>query len=196
MMKTRHFRTAIFGGFRKKDVVDFLAEERRKQDEELESLRETAGALEDSVNVLQGEKESLQDALRRKELSENDSAVRLEELKMQLVREKQRADDLEAGSAALWKRIAALEARLSGGGAPPAEEAPPEPAPPAEEPGRLSRPARPEDRQPQGAPEPASPKLAHSAMPRTPLQPEPSRAASPGKSAIQRLLELARKKGS
>ena len=37
-MENRSFRTALLGGFRKKDVVNFLAEDKRRQEEALQDL--------------------------------------------------------------------------------------------------------------------------------------------------------------
>ena len=40
-MENRNFHTAFLGGFRKKDVVNFLAEDKRRQEESLQELNLT-----------------------------------------------------------------------------------------------------------------------------------------------------------
>ena len=39
-MEGRNFHTALVGGFRKKDVVNYLAEEKRLQQEQVQDLRQ------------------------------------------------------------------------------------------------------------------------------------------------------------
>ncbi len=45
-MEARNFHTALLGGFRKKDVVAYLAEEKRLQEGQLDELRRAVGELE------------------------------------------------------------------------------------------------------------------------------------------------------
>ena len=76
-MDQRNFHTAFLGGFRKKDVVNFLAEDKRRQEESLQELNvqldeaseqikqlmeQRDNALE-QVQVLHSEREELQAAL-------------------------------------------------------------------------------------------------------------------------------------
>ncbi len=48
-MEARNFHTALVGGFRKKDVVDYLAEEKRLQEEQLAELRRLQSDLEEQL---------------------------------------------------------------------------------------------------------------------------------------------------
>ena len=48
-MDRQSFHTSLLGGFRKKDVVAYLAEERQRQRQELEELQEKLAALEHSA---------------------------------------------------------------------------------------------------------------------------------------------------
>ena len=45
-MENRNFHTALIGGFRKKDVISYMAEEKRQQEELLEELRSSQTELE------------------------------------------------------------------------------------------------------------------------------------------------------
>lgn len=49
-MEGRNFHTALIGGFRKKDVVNYLAEEKRLQEEQVEELRRNQTELEQQLD--------------------------------------------------------------------------------------------------------------------------------------------------
>ena len=49
-MEGRNFHTALIGGFRKKDVVRYLAEEKRLQEEQVEELRRNQAELEQQLD--------------------------------------------------------------------------------------------------------------------------------------------------
>lgn len=49
-MEGRNFHTALIGGFRKKDVVAYLAEEKRLQEEQVEELRQSQAQLEQQLD--------------------------------------------------------------------------------------------------------------------------------------------------
>lgn len=49
-MEGRNFHTALIGGFRKKDVVRYLAEEKRLQEEQVEELRRSQTELEQQLD--------------------------------------------------------------------------------------------------------------------------------------------------
>ena len=49
-MEGRNFHTALIGGFRKKDVVRYLAEEKRLQEEQVEELRRSQAELEQQLD--------------------------------------------------------------------------------------------------------------------------------------------------
>lgn len=49
-MEGRNFHTALIGGFRKKDVISYLAEEKRLQEEQVEELRRSQAELEQQLD--------------------------------------------------------------------------------------------------------------------------------------------------
>lgn len=49
-MEGRNFHTALMGGFRKKDVIRYLAEEKRLQEEQVEALRRGQAELEQQLD--------------------------------------------------------------------------------------------------------------------------------------------------
>lgn len=49
-MEGRNFHTALIGGFRKKDVISYLAEEKRLQEEQVEELRRNQAELEQQLD--------------------------------------------------------------------------------------------------------------------------------------------------
>ena len=49
-MEGRNFHTALIGGFRKKDVISYLAEEKRLQEEQVEELRRNQVELEQQLD--------------------------------------------------------------------------------------------------------------------------------------------------
>lgn len=49
-MEGRNFHTALMGGFRKKDVIGYLAEEKRLQEEQVEALRRGQAELEQQLD--------------------------------------------------------------------------------------------------------------------------------------------------
>lgn len=59
-MENRNFHTAFLGGFRKKDVVNFLAEDKRRQEE---SLQELNGQLEEAAEQIRELMEQRDNAL-------------------------------------------------------------------------------------------------------------------------------------
>ena len=60
-MADRNFHTALLGGFRKKDVVTFLAEDKRRQTEELDELRQRVEALEQELDQARNERVDAQE---------------------------------------------------------------------------------------------------------------------------------------
>ena len=121
-MENRNFHTAFLGGFRKKDVVNFLAEDKRRQEE---SLQELNGQLEEAaeqirelmeqrdnaleqVQVLHSEREELQAALE----AARQESVQLEtarqenaRLESELQRQNIRNGDLQAQLAQLQEQL-------------------------------------------------------------------------------------------
>ena len=121
-MENRNFHTAFLGGFRKKDVVNFLAEDKRRQEESLQELNtqlEEAGeqikqlmeqrdnALE-QVQALCAQREELQAALE----AARQESVQLEtarqenaRLESELQRQNIRNGDLQAQLAQLQEQL-------------------------------------------------------------------------------------------
>lgn len=65
-MESRNFHTALIGGFRKKDVVGYLAEEKRLQEAQVEELRRSQAELEqqlDEVRTSDGANRQLSEEL-------------------------------------------------------------------------------------------------------------------------------------
>ena len=58
-MEGRNFHTALLGGFRKKDVVQFLAEDKRQQEELLRDLRQQLKEAESQVAGMMEERDNL-----------------------------------------------------------------------------------------------------------------------------------------
>ncbi|MBR5538105.1 MAG: hypothetical protein IKU58_09410 [Clostridia bacterium] len=56
-MENRNFHTSLLGGFRKKDVVTFLAEEKSRQDAALEDLRQQMEEAEGQLQRLMNERD-------------------------------------------------------------------------------------------------------------------------------------------
>ena len=74
------FKTCMFGGFNKQDVVDFIEEQSRAYREELESLQRDNAVLKEAVQRMESERgEFLPKAQQQEE-----AAARMEELERQL----------------------------------------------------------------------------------------------------------------
>ena len=121
-MENRNFHTAFLGGFRKKDVVNFLAEDKRRQEESLQELNaqldeaseqikqlmeQRDNALE-QVQVLCAQREELQAALE----AARQESVQLEtarqenaRLESELQRQNIRNGDLQAQLAQLQEQL-------------------------------------------------------------------------------------------
>lgn len=80
------FRTALLGGFRKKDVVSYLAEEKQRQAEELDAAQERLAAKE----------RELSDAAALQSDAERRAAALLEQVNDLQTRESARAGELDA----------------------------------------------------------------------------------------------------
>ena len=53
-MDQRNFHTTFLGGFRKKDVVNFLAEDKRRQAESLQELNAQLDEASEQIKQLMG----------------------------------------------------------------------------------------------------------------------------------------------
>lgn len=91
-MENRNFHTAFLGGFRKKDVVNFLAEDKRRQEE---SLQELNGQLEEAAEQIRELMEQRDNALeqvqalcaQREELQAALEAARQESVQLETARQ-------------------------------------------------------------------------------------------------------------
>ena len=79
-MENRNFHTALLGGFRKKDVVNFLAEDKRQQEALLQDLN---GQLEEAAQQI-GQLMEQRDAAQEQLQSQQAQQAQLEEQLMQL----------------------------------------------------------------------------------------------------------------
>lgn len=84
-MENRNFHTSLVGGFRKKDVVNFLSEERSRQDAALEDLRQQLEEAEGQLQRLMEERDLALEQVQALRLGETqlreqlDNAVREQE---------------------------------------------------------------------------------------------------------------------
>ena len=91
-MENRNFHTAFLGGFRKKDVVNFLAEDKRRQEENLQELN---GQLEEAAEQIRELMEQRDNALeqvqalcaQREELQVELEAARQESVQLETARQ-------------------------------------------------------------------------------------------------------------
>ena len=91
-MENRNFHTAFLGGFRKKDVVNFLAEDKRRQEENLQELN---GQLEEAAEQIRELMEQRDNALeqvqalcaQREELQAALEAARQESVQLETARQ-------------------------------------------------------------------------------------------------------------
>ena len=91
-MENRNFHTAFLGGFRKKDVVNFLAEDKRRQEENLQELN---GQLEEAAEQIRELMEQRDNALeqvqalcaQREELQTTLEAARQESVQLETARQ-------------------------------------------------------------------------------------------------------------
>ena len=124
-MENRNFHTSLLGGFRKKDVVSFLAEEKSRQERELEELRlqlteaeeqlrqmmeerdralEQAQELQERQNELEERQEALEEQL-------NEAALREQAMASQSAQSQAEALQLSEENDRLQARVEELEAR-------------------------------------------------------------------------------------
>ena len=121
-MENRNFHTAFLGGFRKKDVVNFLAEDKRRQEK---SLQELNGQLEEAAEQIRELMEQRDNALeqvqalcaQREELQAALEAARQESVQLEtarqenarleseLQRQNRRNGDLQAQLAQLQEQL-------------------------------------------------------------------------------------------
>lgn len=115
-MEGRNFHTALIGGFRKKDVVSFLAEDKRRQEEDLQSLQQQLADMEGELSALRAarEREALEADALREQLEAERLAAGQEKalLEAQVSQLEEQCCAAAAEKAALEGRIAQMEAQL------------------------------------------------------------------------------------
>lgn len=115
-MENRNFHTAFLGGFRKKDVVNFLAEDKRRQEENLQELN---GQLEEAAEQIRELMEQRDNALeqvqalcaQREELQAALEAARQESVQLETARQENAR--LEAELQRQNRRNGDLQAQLA-----------------------------------------------------------------------------------
>ena len=131
-MENRNFHTSLLGGFRKKDVVSFLAEEKSRQDSALQELQQQITEAEAQLQGLMEERdqaleqvlelrqqladvrEQLADAQTRQDELEdrvNEAALREQAMASQSAQSQAEALQLSEENSRLQARIEELEAR-------------------------------------------------------------------------------------
>lgn len=124
-MENRNFHTSLLGGFRKKDVVSFLAEEKSRQDSALQELQQQVTEAEEQLQRLLEERDqALEQALelrqqlddarsRQEELEDrvNEAALREQAMASQSAQAQAEALQLFEENSRLQARIEELEAR-------------------------------------------------------------------------------------
>lgn len=87
-MEKRNFHTALLGGFRKKDVVNFLAEDKRRQEESLQALNTQLEEAAEQIGQLMEQRDSALEQVQalhaeREELQRALEAARQENLRLE-----------------------------------------------------------------------------------------------------------------
>ena len=126
-MEGRNFRTAVFGGFRKKDVISFLAEDKSQQEEVLQDLRQQLEEAEaqvrslmaqrdhalEQVQLLRADADRAQEDTAAARRQAEDASARQAALEEHLHACEQENASLQQKNAALQDRNAALETQLA-----------------------------------------------------------------------------------
>ena len=131
-MENRNFHTSLLGGFRKKDVVSFLAEEKSRQDSALQELQQQITEAEEQLQGLMEERDqALEQVLElRQQLADvqaqladaqtqqdeledrvNEAALREQAMASQSAQSQAEALQLSEENSRLQARIEELEAR-------------------------------------------------------------------------------------
>ena len=119
-MSDKSFRTALFGGFRKKDVVSYLSEEKQRQTEELGAAQERLAAMEREISdaaALRDEADRRAQALLEQinDLQARDSARtgEMEELRAQKSACLRQEEELKSAAEAREQEVLRLEEELA-----------------------------------------------------------------------------------
>lgn len=83
-MENRNFHTALLGGFRKKDVVNFLAEDKRQHEAELKDLQEQLEEAEAQIKSVMEQRDVAQETM---------LVLRQEQVELQALLEEQKEEN-------------------------------------------------------------------------------------------------------
>jgi DNA repair exonuclease SbcCD ATPase subunit len=91
-MENRNFHTAFLGGFRKKDVVNFLAEDKRRQEENLQELNAQLEEASEQIKQLMEQRDNALEQVQalcaqREELQAELEAARQESVQLETARQ-------------------------------------------------------------------------------------------------------------
>ena len=91
-MENRNFHTAFLGGFRKKDVVNFLAEDKRRQEESLQELNAQLEEASEQIRELMEQRDNALEQVQalcaqREELQAELEAARQESVQLETARQ-------------------------------------------------------------------------------------------------------------
>ena len=91
-MENRNFHTAFLGGFRKKDVVNFLAEDKRRQEESLQELNAQLDEASEQIKQLMEQRDNALEQVQalcaqREELQAALEAARQESVQLETARQ-------------------------------------------------------------------------------------------------------------
>ena len=115
-MENRNFHTALVGGFRKKDVVNFLAEDKRQHEAELKDLQEQLEEATHQIANLMTERDAAQEIALELRQQQESLQEQLEEAKAEVVEQRQWTEQIrmqgEAEQAESQSRISELERDL------------------------------------------------------------------------------------
>lgn len=88
-MGNRNFHTALVGGFRKKDVVNFLAEDKRQQEAVLKDLQTQLDEAVKQIGDLMAERDSAQETVQELRQQQEELQEKLDEAREELVEQRQ-----------------------------------------------------------------------------------------------------------
>lgn len=119
-MESRNFHTALFGGFRKKDVVNFLAEDKRRQEEALQDLNTQIEETVEQIKQLMEQRDAAQEQLQSRQQIQQQLEGDLSRLKEELQAAREENARLEeelqqqvACNSGLQARVEQLEGQIS-----------------------------------------------------------------------------------
>ena len=115
-MENRNFHTALVGGFRKKDVVNFLAEDKRQQETALKDLQNQLKEATQQIADLMAERDAAQELALELRQQQEMLEEQLESAKAEVIEQRQWTEQIrmqgEAEQAESQSRISELEREL------------------------------------------------------------------------------------